>query len=467
MSNVAGSASARKSLWVVLASVFLYATAIAGAYLTLVLSSGQDLGAYLEPSQYTPAALGLLETGRLVVDVGGEFVPEVERLPVYPGFLAGAFLMFGTLNFVAVAVIQCVVFGLLAVSVALTVRAIEPAWFMAAGLLAGSWPALFIRASAIMPDLLMASLVAFGMCACIWAARSKWIVLLLLFAGVCFGAAHMTRPAMLGVVFFAWPALAFLLKEVARLRLGKAVILALIPFLVMWAFSAPRLLETHKIYGVAALTSQPGAVIAEWSYPCLVNRWGCGERNPEATKRALSTIASRLEGLEPEERHNPMIVDQLRMEVGLELIQELPVQRVVTALIGGYAKVLLHTSLVEVLSRFELERPSFRSLIGAGGEDGGVKVRPTWLAIWIVFQASLVLTRCVQLFVVVRGVQDGRMRGDIIFLVALAAPLVAVSLGLGNPRHRVPIEPMLVVLTVMGLAYMWRRFRPPPADRKE
>ena len=75
--------------------------------------------------------------------------------------------------------------------------------------------------------------------------------------------------------------------------------------------------------------------------------------------------------------------------------------------------------------------------------------RPAML-LWTMAQSALLLLRVVQLV----GAGSGLLRRDTrpltVLLLAGVVAFAAVAVGIGNPRYRTPLEPFLIILTLMG-----------------
>lgn len=77
-----------------------------------------------------------------------------------------------------------------------------------------------------------------------------------------------------------------------------------------------------------------------------------------------------------------------------------------------------------------------------------------WMMVWLVFQLSLFLIRGVQVVGVVRGLKDPAVRWPMLFLTLTSLTFVAISVGIGNSRYRIPMEPPLLIMATCGIYFL-------------
>ena len=423
--------------FIVLAAGFL----VSAFLVFLVVANGAALEDFGEPGKYVAPAVGFLETGRYVELRDGEAVLETSRLPGFPMVIAASFALFGAENYLAVALVQAGFAALIALGTALTASEIRRNWFLPAGLAAAFWLDIAWRSTTIMPEATFTLLFTWGIYFALAGVRRPRMMLLVL-AGVLWGAASLTRPVLLGFAPFAFVGLFFLLTE--RVNKVRAVALALLPLLVMQAAALPLKARNYELFGAFERTSSTGGHTARWVYPCLVQRFGCGDRDVPALLSITGEIDDRIAQLEDSERDDPFFLSDLRMEIAVNRILNIDPVRLLTSTLGSYAKVMLHTTFVEVPGRFGAETAIF-----SGGERSPSSA--LWFGTWVIMQLGLLAAVLLELVGLAVGVRSVTTRRKFLFLLLASLPLILVSVGVGNPRHRAPIEPILIVFFVAGV----------------
>ena len=121
--------------------LFVVSFAVRLGYQILVLYCD---GSFLEPDsmEYIRLARGVMETGELAVLRDGVVVPDLERMPLYPHFLAGVFSLAGGENIALAMGLQGAIDGGTVIWIGLMARAIDERWAWPAAVLACMWPNL-------------------------------------------------------------------------------------------------------------------------------------------------------------------------------------------------------------------------------------------------------------------------------------------------------------------------------------
>ena len=119
-------------------------------------------------------------------------------------------------------------------------------------------------------------------------------------------------------------------------------------------------------------------------------------------------------------------------------------------------KLLLHTTVMSILQRLELKQIT----ISGGIQEYGSSYFPTqyiqdllktphmWF--WMIAQGALLFLRGLQVVGVIAGLREPSTRWPTMIMLALLIACLAPTAGLGNARYRLPMAPLLVLLTVMG-----------------
>jgi hypothetical protein len=405
---------------------------------------------------YRPA-YRLLETGvyGFAATEKSPYIPDLGILPVYPLIIAAVFKVFGLGNFIAVAFFQVVLQGMTTVAIALAARSFRISWMWPAAILAAFWPNLAYRPTTIMSETVFGFFLAWGICALLWVSKGRNILQLLALAGFCFGFAFMTRPTLLLFPLVVAPAIVYVLKRDVGVGLVKASFLSAIPFLIMFAFTAPQYIQSYKAYGEFKFTVQRGHNVLYYLYPCLSANWGCGQRDQNAITTAKKRIAEEYLNLPKENRAAHLYdTDHLKERIGKELIMDLPIATLVKGVVGSSLKSLMHNVSYEIMKRFQISPIYFgemksESFFGRAKEFVAAVAATPWMWVWAVFQIGLFASRGVQIASLL-SLRDSPDRAKVVLLLSMIVAFMAVSVGFGSVRYRAASEPELILLTLIG-----------------
>ncbi len=447
-------------------------------FLLLLVSNDVRLSEFYEPDMYVEPALGLMETGRYIRhlnsikletlaadEVNPYYRSETDRMPGYPLLIAAVFSVFGKYSYVELAAIQCLIYGLTVLGVAWGARALRPEWMWPAAAMAALWPNMVIRTAAIMPEVLFMLFFTWGVAALLWAMRDHQRVLRwLLFAGLFFGLAQTVRPAALLLPVFVTPAFFIWLWRSRAFTLLRAAWVSTVPGVLMFLFMLPQFMHVYSETGHIMLTTQGGRHAVGFLYPCMAQKWGCGESNTEAAASSWKLFEQRVEALPPDLRDNRAAQSKIAGEVAFEKLAELPLSQLFTAALGSTVKSLMHSSAYEIMAWFDgkavyLSRLSGEGLVEKIGSLVDAILENGWALFWVVSMVGVVLTRLIQIGGVVAALRDPQMRLQVTLLILICIPILGVAVGIGNNRYRVPIEPALIYFTLMGAQPLWSRWR--------
>jgi len=417
---------------------------------------GINDGAF-ETGKYVGPATGFLETGTLgeFDEITGKFVVELQRLPIFPTIIAAVFWVVGQEDYLALGLVQCVMFGMIVVGMGLMARAVKREWMWPTVFFTAGWPILLWRTSIILPRITMLLFMVWGFTTLVWAAKARKTSVLLALAGVCFGALMLTHAHATLVPILLFPATILMLRKITALTWAKASAMALIPILVILVMMAPQVAKVYHYTDRLGYGQQAGTHTLEWLYPCLGTRWGCGMPDRAVSLHGKQALKSSLDAMTPEQRNNSQVVSDMMQNLAWKLILDLPPSTVVTSIIGSTVKTLLHPFSVEVVERFKLTRIHLSDIVA----DNVLSRVINYLKeasgsaatlFWLVSQILLLGSRGVQLLGTGAIIRDKAVFWHLapLFLVTLSFPLL--SIGFGNPRYRVPMEPAFIIMTVVG-----------------
>ncbi len=422
-------------------------------------------GGGFESGKYTAPAIGWLETGTYDV-------VENNRLPGYPALIAAGYWLFGVGNDLALVLVQALLAAATVVFVARTAALIRSDLFWPGVVVAAITFNIGYRASIVLPDVLFTFLVAGAMLGLVATVQGTKPVRWLIWSGAFLGSAALTRPAFILVPLFTFPVLWFMLFRRASFGPLRAIAYTSIPGLTLVLFLAPWFAFTNHHLGKPVYSPQSGIHSLEWLYPCLQQPSGCGDRDPASVDRAQTLFEQRMEELPPAERADPLVAYEVKQEVARELILRIPPSHLLRASVLSIAKLMIHPSVLEFFERFDVPFLNFQDVPGDNLVQRllalpGYAFTTSSMAVWLIAQLAVGLSRILQLVGVMSGLWDRRLRPAMLMLLAGSIPLIIVNVGIGNPRYRAPAEPYLAVLTLIGGAAVlnWWRRRASPEPR--
>ncbi|MEP4378189.1 MAG: glycosyltransferase family 39 protein [Alphaproteobacteria bacterium] len=441
--------------WLVL--VLILAAVLRFGYQEGMLSYGGSFHNGSDSGKYIVIAETIVETGEYGRMTENGVRRELNRMPVYPYFLAGVFNVFGTGNLQAVARVQIFVELITIVGLALAAMAIDRRLVIPTALIAAVIPNFLVHTAYVLNENLFLLFFVWGMCAILWAMRGYRPPWLLLGAGLLFALSLYTRPVMMFFPLFLFPTLVYALTASRAASLKRSLFLAAIPVLVIFAAAAPRVASHQAEFGHAVFTSQSGAHIVKWVYPCLRTPWSCASHG-EAWEENAPTIATRLAALPEAEQENRFARDVIMREVGTERIWELGIVQIIKGMTIGAIKNVIQTGVYESLSQFNQPATFFSAMPGNTlGERFSNFVSQNrnnvFMGVWVLAQIALFASRLVQLGGILGGLADRRTRPYTIFLAMTVVYFLAINGPIGNPKYRIPAEPALIIFTAMGLQW--------------
>ncbi len=444
--------------------IFVIGFSVSLACLLVVHISGQPIDANsYEGGKYINPAVNLLNGDGYTNSRSGVYKPELVRLPMYPFFICVTYWIFGLNNDLALGIMQCVMVGLIAVASSLAAYTLRQQWMLITGILTALTPAIFYRASIIMPGVQFTLFLTCGIAAVLWALRGRHTVTFLILGGISFSLALLTRPIVLFLPLFSTPVLVLALRYQFQDSWFRAIGKAVLPVIIMFCLTVPWLLRNYKITGHMAYTTQHGQAMLEWLYPCMSNRWGCGTRNADVQAYVEIRKEELYESLTDEQKNNPVVLSKAMSKLGSELVLALPISRLFTATIGSTVKMMMHNILYEVMLRYEIPATYIGKIKGLGIQDKIVNFvkyirNDKWMIGWVILQLLLVIGRVIQVVGIISFIRHHEYRWQIYWMLSVMACFMAASAGLGNNRYRIQIEPILVIFLIMGFQSIKDRF---------
>lgn len=403
-------------------------------------------------------ARAYLHVARQLLDTGT--VASIERPPGYPAFIALLFAVAGRDNYTAIFIAQLMLHACNAVMIGLIVHGVTKATSLAYVSVLLLWtPALLSQTRFILTEILAAFLTTMTLFTLLEAHRRRSRLLLAL-SSLTAGLLALTRPTyvlLIPVWFLADIVLVRGLGVAVPFRLRQRLLYWVGPFLLVVLGWSARNYFRDRFFGV---TAQLGFGLTTRTVTVL-------ERLPErfAAERDIMIRVRDKYMLENSERdaqnYWELALPELQKQTGLPI----------PALARRLTEINLHlirraplTYLVTVarsVAAFWL--PSVDPSESFGGGPG----RLVFSAMQLVLQVMFLFAGCVLATALILGRRAFQISDDIrkvlwiygqVAVLGAYTAIVSSAVGVGVPRYRVPIDPVIVLgCVVMGDAVLkWR-----------
>jgi 4-amino-4-deoxy-L-arabinose transferase-like glycosyltransferase len=438
--------------------IALFAIVVRLAYQAAMLHFGGSFDNGSDSGIYLNIAREFLSGGW-----GSHSGDQLERMPLYPAFLAAIFHIAGLGNLRAVATMQAFIDSASVIGIGVAARSMSGRFAVPSALAAAIIPNFLVHASYVLTETLFTVFFVWGLCALMWALRRNTVPLLVA-GGALFGLALLTRPVMVYYFVFLTPALGLAFYRQRTVSAFRCFGLAAIPAVVIFAFAAPRAIDHYRYYGYLTLSAQEGTHMLNWFYGCLASSTPCAKRGRIVEE--MRPIAEQRIAALGKNMDNPFAVSAVETQLAIEKILSMPPAAIATSMSAGMFRVLMQTGFYESFSQFRRE-PSFLSAMPGNSTSEQLRHFITtnktnaFMILWVLAQAALVLSRLVQLAGLFRGLREPTLRGATLILAATIAYFLVLTGPVASPKYRMPIEPPLLIL--FGMGWVWLRdHRPRP-----
>jgi len=433
-----------------LAAVFVFALAI--RLINLALLRGDD--AFFAEAD----ALGYWALGAALAKPGS-FWPTLwsitDRMPLYPLLLASIYKTFGDVPRAA-ALVQAVIDAGTCTLIAALGALVSPAVGLIAGMLAALSLTLIVFTTQILTD----TVFLFFFTAMLLAGAQFLLrpsIGLALLAGIAAGLALATRPAVAPLLTAAVP-LVFAVFVMNRRRVGPALAASALFAIAAAAPVAPVLVRNAIAYRSFSLTSQTGAHLAYWIVP-LVQERADGTPYQTTVDRIDARYRQRLAERAADINANLFDAAELKRELAREEMARLPLRAYARAWLEGMAINLGAPALIADPRVRALPRPSFYHTPGARLWE---KAQTYLFADAGLYQLLLIVGLVAMLpFLALEAIGFLMLARTLPWAAAFAAGLIGYFLLVNGPvasaKYRMPIEPVLIVLAAIPLAWLASR----------
>jgi hypothetical protein len=430
--------------YVLFSSLFLLGLLLRGLFFYVFTQHEQRAWLCYDSAQYQERALLLSVDGHLTAPESNQ---KAYRLPGYPLFLASIY--------------------------ALTNNNVKTALGLQILLAAAVPPLVFVLANVLFPGLPSVAFFAMGL-ACVHfgmilfagmlATETLALLLLLLFL-LCllwYNKKRQWRMLMIAASLLAMLSLVrpvghyLLLPIVCWLWWQGATIKRLSVFLAMWGvLVAPWLVRNLLVTGGICFHTLPGIHFLQYTaVPVVMQRDGC--EHVEAREKLLL------------QRQKEALDQGITSEYGLCILAE----KISLRYIKQYPLYAFRHMAKELFKTLCSLHASQITLADVGGwpsytskttwyEKIAYNLRPPlktawlqWLIYWDVFLAIFLLLG--SFFGVLLLLLYRKITADLVLCGLLAALLFGLTIAYGCARLRLPLEPIMIILTAYGACYVWR-----------
>jgi len=381
-----------------------------------------------------------------------------DRMPLYPVLLAALYKIFGDLPR-AVALLQALIDAGTCTLIAALGALVSPLVGLVAGILAAVSLTLIVFSTQILTDTVFLFFLTAMLLAGARFLRRPTIGLALV-TGIAGGLALATRPAVAALLVVAVPVV-FAVCVVNRRGLGTSLAAAALFAIAAAAPVAPLLLRNAIAYRSFSLTTQTGAHLAYWIVPLVKER---ADATPyQATvDRIEARYWQRLQERGANEEANPFRIAELKREVAREEMAKLPLKAFALAWLEGMAINLGAPALIADPRARALPRPSFYNTPGGGLWE---KARSYLFADPGLYQLLLIAGLVAMLpFLALEAIGFVMLARTLPWAAAFAAGVIGYFLLVSGPvasaKYRMPMEPVLIVLAAIPLAWLMQRTKP-------
>jgi hypothetical protein len=266
----------------------------------------------------------------------------------------------------------------------------------------------------------------------------------------------LTRPIFQFTIFLTIPLIIFYIFK-SKVSFKFIMILSLLASYISGV--GIQILRNYNFDKSILYTSQSGHHFM-WVVACLSKKYACGSRDMEvfdylSNKSEEKILNSTNKSLEQQ--------NKIRINTTKEYILEnFSFNQFIFSVFFSYLKVIFHSSLIEIYGAFDLKA----SALYSSGENnflGKLKniiysalVDPLIL-FWLISIFTIIILRTIQIYGMVVGLKDEKKRIYVAIISSMAFLIFITTVGLGNPRYRSEMEPLLIILGAIGIDRLYKK----------
>ncbi len=211
--------------------------------------------------------------------------------------------------------------------------------------------------------------------------------------------------------------------------------------------------QSFKYYsntGKIGYVDQTSGHFAYYTVPCLAQKFACGKAN----KIYKQKIVNELEIIKQEKG---ILLEQDYYEVAKKNLLTIDKGVIFLSVIFGYLKLMLHSPILEIFEYYNLNTFSFsdfknKNFFSQLYNFGENIYFEKHMFVWLFSQIWIVIERFVQIFGIMYLVKTKPYLSILLILICIS--LAGPSIGIGNPRYRSEIEPILIIFFSAGILFL-------------
>ena len=407
---------------------------------------------------YISLADGIVKFGRYVYP-SHKNIPETERMPGYPVFIAAIryFLSGGILS---VSMVQIIIGSITCVLIYFLGEMILKEAGFISGILAAINTGLITYSIFILNDgFFLFFFLLLIICVLRFLKDPSYANSILI--GLLLGLCAYIRPVIIYFPLFLFPFLMYYLIKPLQKEKLEAFLRSISIIAVFLILISPWMIRNYINYGKFRLQSQAGEHMLQYVVP-FVWQYSKGIPFIEGMKKANNLFDDRLkeEGINDKDL-NPFQKSDLRVKTAIDILKQESKLAILKAWFFGTVKNLFAPSIIDMSYLLQIKRPHFFYT------EGKTLIDRAWnfisgmrgLFVWMVLGSILLLliSRLIQLYGLFHMIKFKIWEG-IFFIIAILYFLL-ISGPVGYAKYRLPFEPILIVLTAIGIQFLFKRFR--------
>jgi len=411
-----------------------------------------------DSKMYLALSDGIIRYGRFVYPNRPDD-PYVERMPGYPLFISGIRFLFPG-NILYVSIFQVIIGAITCVLIYILGEQIKEGCGFLSGALSVINTGLISYSIFILTDGLFVFLFSLMLIMIISFLKEPiWIKSIGL--GVIGGACAFVRPIIIYFPLFISPFFIVFLTKKIKLNLVKAIAKTSVILVFFLVTICPWIIRNYIHYGRLGLQSQAGWHLLQYVIP-FVWQYSKGIPFIEGMKISNRLFEKKVKEQNIDyERLNPFQKSDLKVKTAINILRKEPIIAITKAWFFGAIKNLFAPSLVDLSYLLNIERPHFfytkgNTLIDrAWNFIKGMKGMFAWSLVGSII--LLLISRFIQLFGVFMVLKRNLWQG--IFFIITILYFILVSGPVGYAKYRLPFEPILIVLTAIGINGLHKKAR--------
>ena len=374
-----------------------------------------------------------------------------ERLPLYPLLIAFVFKIFGYNNLLALLIFQSFLGSFTFFFLIKTLEKLKLGNILIILLTLLLNIAINYRFTIFLPNgffIFLLTLFTYNFTSFFLSKNKKYFYIMSFFIFLMM----LTRPIFQLSIFISFPIIIFFVLRQHFSKILKFKLIAVL-FLSYFLAISVQFARHYNVYEKFAYTSQSGLHFNEWLIPCISQKYGCGKRNTEVRK----IIDQRYKRVISQGDYDEIEKSKIAFKIGIDyFFNEMDKKKVALSIFASYTKLLFHPTLTEMYPKINIEFTNFSLLEGNSFfEKFIILIKKTFSEfkyfLWSLSIFFIFILRFVQIVGIVSIFKNKNLSLYILFIVSLIIVLLIPTIGMGNPRYRSEIEPLLLILGAFGI----------------